>query len=130
MMQTQIVEMDVTLHIYICWVKLGLIRWIDHSKRYMHFLYIRLVSKRCDNTNNMSHTLRLRKENGYRKVWRWKYQWTITNKKLKNLAQVYIQLKGANAVHEIKNAEEYSTSQYESISKSLDEFVTRVVDQA
>ena len=58
------------------------------------------------------------------------YQWTITNKKPKNLAQVYIQLKGANAVHEIKNAEEYSTSQYESISKSLDEFVTRVVDQA
>ena len=57
------------------------------------------------------------------------YQWTITNKKPKNLAQVYIQLKGANAVHEIKNAEEYSTSQYESISKSLDEFVTRVVDQ-
>ena len=58
------------------------------------------------------------------------YQWTITNKKPKNLIQVYIQLKGANAVHEIKNAEEYWTSQYESISKSLDEFVTRVVDQA
>ena len=38
------------------------------------------------------------------------YQSTITNKKPKNLAQVYIQLKGANAFHEIKNAEEYSTS--------------------
>ena len=58
------------------------------------------------------------------------YQWTITSKKPKNLAQVYIQLKGANTAHEIKNAEEYSTSQYESISKSLDEFATRVVDQA
>lgn len=57
------------------------------------------------------------------------YQWTITNKKPKNLAQVYMQLKGHNAVHEIKNADEYSTSQYEAISKSLDEFITRVVHQ-
>mmetsp|Transcript_5549 Transcript_5549/g.5273 ORF Transcript_5549/g.5273 Transcript_5549/m.5273 type:complete len:417 (-) Transcript_5549:7-1257(-) len=55
------------------------------------------------------------------------YQWTITNKKPKNLVQVYLQLKGKDAVHEIKNAEEYSSSQYESISKSLDEFITRVV---
>ena len=57
------------------------------------------------------------------------YQWTITNKRPKNLAQVYLQLKGANSVHEIRNAEEYSSSQYEAISKSLDEFITRVVDQ-
>eukprot|EP00343_Euplotes_focardii_P005538 CAMPEP_0205808490 /NCGR_PEP_ID=MMETSP0205-20121125/12439_1 /ASSEMBLY_ACC=CAM_ASM_000278 /TAXON_ID=36767 /ORGANISM="Euplotes focardii, Strain TN1" /LENGTH=151 /DNA_ID=CAMNT_0053084211 /DNA_START=183 /DNA_END=638 /DNA_ORIENTATION=+ len=55
------------------------------------------------------------------------YQWTITNKKPKNLVQVYMQLKEQNAIHEIKNAEEYSSSQYESISKSLDEFITRVV---
>lgn len=55
------------------------------------------------------------------------YQWTITNKKPKNLVQVYLQLKGKDAIHEIKNAEEYSSSQYESISKSLDEFITRVV---
>ena len=57
------------------------------------------------------------------------YQWTITNKRPKNLAQVYLQLKGSNSVHEIRNAEEYSSSQYEAISKSLDEFITRVVDQ-
>lgn len=56
------------------------------------------------------------------------YQWTITNKKPKNLVQIYLQLKKQNAVHEIKNAEEYSSSQYESISKSLDEFITRVVN--
>lgn len=56
------------------------------------------------------------------------YQWTITNRKPKNLAQVYLQLKDQNAVHEIKTAEEYSSSQYEAISKSLDEFITRVVD--
>jgi len=55
------------------------------------------------------------------------HQWTITNKKPKNLVQVYIQLKERSHVHEIKNAEEYSSSQYESISKSLDEFITRVV---
>lgn len=55
------------------------------------------------------------------------HQWTITNRKPKNLVQVYMQLKGKDAVHEIKNAEEYSSSQYESISKSLDEFITRVV---
>lgn len=57
------------------------------------------------------------------------YQWTITNKKPKNLAQVYLQLKGANSVHELRNAEEYSSSQYEAVSKSLDEFITRVLDQ-
>ena len=57
------------------------------------------------------------------------YQWTITNRKPRNLAQVYLELKGQNSVHEIKNAEDYSSSQYEAISKSLDEFITRVVDQ-
>lgn len=56
------------------------------------------------------------------------YTWTITNRKPKNLAQVYLQMKEQNAVHEIKNAEEYSSSQYEAISKSLDEFITRFVD--
>jgi hypothetical protein len=56
------------------------------------------------------------------------YQWTITNRKPKNLAQVYLQLKDQNALHEIKNAEEYSSSQYEAISKSLDEFISRVVE--
>jgi adenylate kinase family enzyme len=57
------------------------------------------------------------------------YQWTITNRKPKNMTQVFLQLKdkGSNVVHEVKNAEEYSSSQYESISKSLDEFITRVV---
>jgi adenylate kinase family enzyme len=55
------------------------------------------------------------------------YQWTITNRKPKNLVQVYLQMKEQNAIHETKNAEEYSSSQYEAISKSLDEFITRVV---
>lgn len=55
------------------------------------------------------------------------YQWTITNRKPKNLAQVFLELKTNNTFHEIKNAEEYSSSQYEAISKSLDEFITRVV---
>lgn len=56
------------------------------------------------------------------------YQWTISNRKPRNLAQVYLELKQNNSVHEVKNAEEYSSSQYEAISKSLDEFITRVVD--
>lgn len=55
------------------------------------------------------------------------YQWTITNKKPRNLAQVFLDFKQNNAIHETKNAEEYSSSQYEAISKSLDEFITRVV---
>lgn len=55
------------------------------------------------------------------------YQWTITNRKPKNLVQVYLQMKEKNAVHETRSAEEYSSSQYEAISKSLDEFITRVV---
>lgn len=57
------------------------------------------------------------------------YQWTITNKKPKNLSQVYLQLKGASGVSEMKNAEDYSHSQYEAVSKSLDEFVTRLIEQ-
>ena len=51
------------------------------------------------------------------------YQWTITNKKPKNLPQVYLRSKGPSKTkHEVKMADSFSTSSYEAISKSLDEF--------
>jgi hypothetical protein len=33
------------------------------------------------------------------------------------------------AVHEVKSAEQYSSSQYEAISKSLDEICSKVVNE-
>lgn len=58
------------------------------------------------------------------------YEWTITNRMPKNLPQVFMGSKGkAWAVHEVKSAEQYSSSQYEAISKSLDEICNKVVNE-
>jgi len=60
------------------------------------------------------------------------YQWTLTNKKSKNLPQLFIASKGfdhkgsSKAAHEVKPSDQYSSSQYEAITKSLDEFCLRV----
>jgi hypothetical protein len=37
-----------------------------------------------------------------------------------------MQIKGPTSKHEIRTAEQYSSSQYEAISKSLDEFCTKL----
>lgn len=55
------------------------------------------------------------------------YQWTVTNKRPQNLPQLFIRCKGpANTKHEVKTAEQYSSqSEFEAISKSLDELCGR-----
>ena len=58
------------------------------------------------------------------------YQWTITNGQAKNLPQIFLGVKGrAQAIHEVKTAEQFSSSQYEAISRSLDEFCQKVVNE-
>ena len=151
-MQTQIMEMDAILHVHL-WSQAGFdqadqLLQVTHvlfvhqtgiktmRQHQQHESHIEVTEKKTDMESytiqdqlNLVITtqlfrMTLTQTNGLCSMVR-----IITNKEPKNLAQVYIQLKSANAVHEIKNAEEYSTSQSESISKSLDEFVTRVVDQ-
>lgn len=58
------------------------------------------------------------------------WKWTATNRKPKNLAQLFVQSKGPAAKHEIRAAEQYSSSQYEAISKSLDEFCGHLLTMA
>lgn len=60
------------------------------------------------------------------KVEDWK--WTITDRKPKNLPQLFVQSKGIAARHELRTAEQYSSSQYEAISKCLDEFCSKVIE--
>ncbi len=57
------------------------------------------------------------------------YKWTVTDKKPRNFPQLFLAAKGQSAQHEVRTSEQYSTSQYEAISKCLDEFVTRVIEK-
>lgn len=59
------------------------------------------------------------------------YKWTKCNKMARNLPQIFMGSKGTNvAVHEVKSAEQYSAnSQYEAISKGLDEICAKVVSE-
>lgn len=55
------------------------------------------------------------------------YKWSMSNRKPRNLVQIYMGSKGEECVkHEVKTAESYSTSAYEAVSKSLDEFCSLV----
>jgi len=55
------------------------------------------------------------------------WQWTAMDRHPKNLVQLFLQAKGPSAKHELRTAEQFSSSQYEAISKSLDEFTTKIV---
>ena len=55
------------------------------------------------------------------------WRWTSSDRRPKNLAQLFMQLKGATSKHELRTAEQFSSSQYEAISKSLDEFCGKLV---
>jgi len=57
------------------------------------------------------------------------FTWSKTDKKSMNLPQIFINSKGEDTVHEVRTAEQYSTSQYEAISKSLDEFCQKVTTE-
>ena len=58
------------------------------------------------------------------------HQWTVTDRIQKNLPQLYISMKGkSTAIHDMKPADFYSSSQYEAISKSLDEFCKKMSEK-
>jgi len=56
------------------------------------------------------------------------YKWTISNRKAKNLPQLYIGMKGINTLHEVKEAKDFDSVQANAISKCLDEFCARLQD--
>ena len=66
-----------------------------------------------------------------KKVPAWKpedYAWTITDRKPKNLPQLFLQSKGINAYKEFHTSEQYGANQYEATMKCLDEFCTKVCE--
>ena len=55
------------------------------------------------------------------------YRWTIQNREPKNLPQLFMAEKGKDTtIHETKTSEQFSSSQYEAISRSLDDFCKKV----
>jgi len=59
------------------------------------------------------------------------YKWTITNGCPKNLPQLFRDFKGGSVIDDKKSAQEFSSSsQFEAIAKSLDQFCGRLQDDA
>lgn len=56
------------------------------------------------------------------------YKWTVSNRKAKNLPQLYLYCKGINTIHEVKHANDFDANQQKAISKVLDEFCGRLQD--
>ena len=56
------------------------------------------------------------------------WKWTITDRKPKNLPQLFMQSKGIAARHDVKSAEQYGTTHSEAISRCLDEFCAKVIE--
>ena len=54
------------------------------------------------------------------------FQWTVTNKKQRNLPQMFVHLKGDDSLDQVKSAEDYSNTQYDAIAQGLDSFMERV----
>lgn len=55
------------------------------------------------------------------------FKWTVTERRAKNLPQVFKDFKGINCNTELKKAESFSTQTFEAISKCLDDFCDRLV---
>ena len=58
------------------------------------------------------------------------FPWTITNRRAKNLPQVFRDYKGINCHDEVKQAEEFGSSSSDQISKCLDDFCARVIEES
>ena len=56
------------------------------------------------------------------------FQWTISNRKSKNLPQLFIGCKGINTQHEYKNCYQFGQNTPDQITKSIDEFCGRLQD--
>ena len=57
------------------------------------------------------------------------FKWTITDKRAKNLPQLFKDLKGAHAHFEDRNAENFRGSKNEAIANYIDEFCYRLIDE-
>lgn len=63
------------------------------------------------------------------KPWRARdHQWTITNKHAKNLPQLFRDFKGINCLCEDKKSKEFGDGEKEAVTKALDEFAARVIE--
>ena len=56
------------------------------------------------------------------------YQWTVSDRKAKNLPQLYLGCKGINTLHEVKQATDFDAVQGKAIAKCLDDFCGRLQD--
>lgn len=56
------------------------------------------------------------------------FNWTVTDRKPINLPTLFMQAKFPHAVHDVKSAEMFSSSQYEAIAKCLDDFCSRLYE--
>lgn len=56
------------------------------------------------------------------------YKWTVTNRKAKNLPQLFRDYKGVNCIFEEPTSESFSPSQTEAVTKALDSFCKRVLE--
>jgi len=57
------------------------------------------------------------------------YKWTVTDRRAKNLPQLFRDYKGINCLCEIKPASEVSKDQSTAVTKSMDDFCSRVMDE-
>ena len=51
------------------------------------------------------------------------YQWTVTNRKSKNLAQLFVKSRGKNGVYDVKQANEYGHNRQLQTSDSIEKFL-------
>lgn len=56
------------------------------------------------------------------------FTWTITNRRAKNLPQLFRDYKGINCLCEVKEAKQFSQECEEAVTKGLDEFCQRVLE--
>lgn len=56
------------------------------------------------------------------------YTWTVTNRKSKNLPQLFVGSKGANGLHEVKPASEFGNNRLFQIAECLDRFCVRLAE--
>jgi len=56
------------------------------------------------------------------------FQWTVSNRKAKNLPQLFQGSKGINTLHEVRQSDGFGANSTDQISKSLDDFCCRLQD--
>ena len=56
------------------------------------------------------------------------YKWTISNRRAKNLPQLFRDFKGINVHHETKKSDEFAKECSDAVTKALDDFCQRVIE--